>query len=216
MNLGSKIRPTNAASVYKKLNLLSLVLIILVNFTLLLWPYIPNITYYVNGLISDPNNISTNYNIELPDSIHSEININLTGESTIPVQNILYIPKIGVDSEILESESNQALEQGLWRRPHTSTPDKGSNTVIVAHRFLYSSGSKTFYHLDKLEVGDIIISFWEGEQYTYIVNKVHEVSPTDTFIENSTKEDTLTLYTCSPLYIWNKRLVVSAKLVENG
>ena len=131
----------------------------------------------------------------------------------IPLENRLVIPEIGVDGELNEGDK-AALEMGLWHRPGTSNPALGGNTVIVAHRFLYSSGPITFYHLDKMQIGDEFSIYWEGKEYVYKVFDIFEVNPDQTEIEEDTVNNIVTLYTCTPLYTANKRLVVRAELVN--
>lgn len=124
----------------------------------------------------------------------------------------LQIGSIGVDGIIHEGDKS-ALDKGIWRRPNTSTPDKGGNTVIVAHRFLYTSGSNTFYHLDKVQLGEVIQLQWKGKLYSYKVFEISEVLPQEVYIENNTLEPIITLYTCTPLFTADKRLVVKARMI---
>lgn len=132
--------------------------------------------------------------------------------SDIPKENVLVIPKIFVDAEINEGDK-EALKKGLWRRPHTSTPDLGGNTVIAAHRFMYIDGTNTFYNLDKLKVGDNFIIYWQGKEYDYEIFSIEEVLPTAIEIEHNTPEPIVTLFTCTPLWTSEKRLVVKGKLL---
>lgn len=132
----------------------------------------------------------------------------------VPIENKLVIPKIGVDAAILEGDSEAVLDKGIWRRPVGSTPDKGSNTVLTAHRFKYLSGPNTFYNLDKLALGDTFDVIWSGVTRTYKVSAIHTVTPKQTEIENATDEPIVTLYTCTPLWTSTKRLVVVATLVR--
>jgi LPXTG-site transpeptidase (sortase) family protein len=136
-------------------------------------------------------------------------------EVSVPDHNAIVIPKIGVDTHILEGTGPETLNNGLWRRPKTSTPDKGGNTVITGHRFLYSTGNKTFYHLDKLQIGDPIIIYWKGKSYGYRVTKQEVVPPTAVEIEDETQDDRITLYTCTPLWSSKNRLVITAEKVVN-
>ncbi len=134
----------------------------------------------------------------------------------IPVprdRNILVIPQIGVDAEILEGSSASVLNRGLWRRPRTGTPVKGGNTVITGHRFLYTNGPNTFYALDKMRIGDRFLIFWNGEEYDYEVEDIRTVTPDRVEIERNTKDDIVTLYTCTPLWTSKNRLVVRAKRI---
>lgn len=128
------------------------------------------------------------------------------------LNNKLVIPKIFIDGNIYEGDK-EALLKGIWRRPNSSTPDAGGNTVIVAHRFLYTSGPNTFYHLDKLEVGDKFSILWKNKVYNYEVFDVSIVDPSQIEIEENTINPIITLYTCTPLYTAEKRLVVKANLV---
>lgn len=132
----------------------------------------------------------------------------------IPKDNILAIPDIGVFAPIVEGSSSEALERGIWHRPKTGTPLTGGNTVLVGHRFLYTSGSNTLYHLDKLKVGNTVEVFWAGQRYAYIIDAVLVTLPTAVEIEQPTSQPALTIYTCTPLFAVDKRLVVRAHLVE--
>ncbi|MBP9759351.1 sortase [Candidatus Dojkabacteria bacterium] len=130
--------------------------------------------------------------------------------------NKLVIPSIGIDGVIYEGASVSTLNNGIWRRPNTSKPDMGGNTVMSAHRFLYESGPITFYHLDKVKVGDKIYVLWKNKRYEYQVFNISEVLPTQVEIEANTKDPIITLYTCTPLWTAEKRLVVKAKLLNSN
>lgn len=130
----------------------------------------------------------------------------------IPKENRVVIPGINVDAQILEGETIDILNKGqAWRRPLTSTPENRGNTVIVGHRY-FGQGKNTFYHLNKLTEGDEIIVFWKEKEYKYIIERVYETNPEDISVESATKEDILTLYTCSGLSA-EKRMIVVAKPV---
>lgn len=131
-----------------------------------------------------------------------------------PEANTLVMPKLGVDGEVYQG-GEENLNLGYWHIPGTSTPDQGGNTVIVAHRFLYTDGPNTFYHLDKAEVGDKFTLFWEQVEYTYEVKEVFEVTPDQVEIEEQTEEEMLTLYTCTPIFSAAKRLVVRAVPIKS-
>ncbi len=130
--------------------------------------------------------------------------------------NRLTIPKIGVDADILEGADESTLDKGIWRRPNTSTPERGGNTVVVAHRFKYLSGGNTFFHLDKVAAGDEIDVRWDGKEYRYQVTGTEVVSIHQVSIENPTDTPQLTLYTCTPLWTSKQRLVVHASLQETS
>jgi sortase A len=117
-----------------------------------------------------------------------------------------------LDDQILEGKDLSVLKNGPWRLPYTSAPDKGSNTVIVGHRYTYTNPRGTFYYLDKVKLGDPIGVFWQGKKYMYTVTNISEVSPNSTGVESSSTQPQLTLYTCTPLWLPKNRLVIVAKL----
>ncbi len=133
-----------------------------------------------------------------------------------PGENSLFIPKIGVQSVTLEGNSTTLLNKGIWHRPNTSTPELGSNTVFVAHRFMYTAGPNTFYHLDKLAAGDRFAVWWNGKRYEYEVYESKIVPPTQLDIERSTPENIVTLWTCTPIFSSQNRLVVLGKLTKRS
>jgi len=129
--------------------------------------------------------------------------------------NRLIIKKIGVDAVIYEG-GQETLALGVWHLPRTSTPDKGGNTVLSAHRWKYKPPDpRTFYNLDKLEIGDEIKVYWEGREYNYKIEKIFEVTPDKVEVLAPSNKEELTLFTCAPLYSTQRRLVVKADLVES-
>lgn len=138
-----------------------------------------------------------------------------TNPPAVPADaRVLRIEKIGVYGEILEGDET-TLDEGIWHLPRTSTPDKGGNTVISAHRWKYlPPDPRTFYNLDTIVPGDEIEVFWDDVLYTYEVVESFVVTPDRVDILAPTDEAILTLFTCTPLYSTDKRLVVRARLVE--
>jgi LPXTG-site transpeptidase (sortase) family protein len=129
--------------------------------------------------------------------------------------NRLVIPSIGVHIAVVEGTDESVLYRGAWRRPNTSTPDKGGNTVITGHRFHYiPPNNKTFYNLNKLQKNAKVFVFWNEKEYIYEVYDTFVVKPDQTEIEGPMDGNILTLYTCHPLWTADKRLVVRAKLLE--
>ena len=128
--------------------------------------------------------------------------------------NRVIIPKIGVNAKVVEGESEQALQKGAWHLPSTSTPDQGSNTVITGHRFRFlPPNNTTFYLLDKLGAGDQITVIWEDKEYQYIVKETKVVTPDQVEILNPSEQSILTLFTCTPLFTSEKRLVIISELI---
>lgn len=129
----------------------------------------------------------------------------------IPADNELVIPRLGMKETIHTGPTIAELRKGVWLIPGSSTPDQGSNTVIIGHRFTYA-GPAVFYFLDKVQLGDSITVDWQHKEYTYTVKNIRAVLPTDVSVERPTKNSQLTLYTCTPLWSVSHRLVITATL----
>jgi len=129
--------------------------------------------------------------------------------------NRLVIPSIGVHIAVVEGTDESVLYRGAWRRPNSSTPELGGNTVITGHRFHYiPPNNKTFYNLNKVQKNAKVFVFWNEKEYIYEVYDTFIVKPDQTEIEGPMDGNILTLYTCHPLWTADKRLVVRAKLLE--
>lgn len=100
----------------------------------------------------------------------------------------------------------------------TSLPDEGGNTFIYAHssvmwyHYLYPySYEGIFSSLFDLKTGDKIVVNFKDKDYTYIVEGIMTIDATDfTQIKNITGINTLTLMTCNPPGVGDKRLIVKA------
>lgn len=180
-------------------------LVILLGLYIALSPFLPQIAY----LLRDKSpNVSAPYSGSLAESVGS------TATAQTPTDNRIVIPGIQLDEPIIESNTiNSIQDGGTWRRPNSKTPNIDGNTVIVGHRFLGSNVS-TFYHLDKLKVGQKMAVYWEGTEILYEVTEVKIVDATALEIEAPSKEKKLTLYTCHPIWTAKQRLVVIAKPVQ--
>jgi len=127
--------------------------------------------------------------------------------------NRIIIKKIGVNAPIIESANEQyGLNHGAWHYPSSGTPGKSGNMVITGHRFKYlPPNNLTFYLLDKLETGDAIAIVWNGKPFKYRVSGTKIVSANETSILAPTDDQTLTVFTCDPIYSTENRLVIIAK-----
>lgn len=153
--------------------------------------------------------------------------LSLTNEAEPNQQNVLpqaeydvspnrvIIAKIGVNAPIVESaNASDGLSKGAWHLPDSSTPDQGGNTIITGHRFKYLPPSNlTFYLFHELEIGDIVLIIWQGQEYYYKIKQIKIVEATDFSILAQTEEPMITLFTCDPIYSQKNRLVVIAELI---
>lgn len=125
------------------------------------------------------------------------------------------IPRIKVDMEVTGGMSEKVLNKGLaWMLPYASTPDKGGNTVIGCHRYLFTSGSRTCFNLDKVKKDDVVVVDWKGMRYHYKVREVKIVKPDEVSVLKATRTPVLTVFTCTPKFTSKLRLVVIADLVK--
>lgn len=173
-----------------------------------LWPVIRYELFHPAPVYPYATHLANEGNGHLPDI--------KTLSDRLPHDNRVVVPKIGVDMPIVEGHDDRALYRGAWRIPETSTPPQGSNTVLSAHRFMYTAGPLTFFLLPKLEINDTFIVYWEGVEYDYLVTDKKVVHYTDTAVLASTTESEVTLFTCTPVYQRNSewRQVIVGKLIE--
>lgn len=189
-----------------KVNNVLLALILLVNACVIGAPLLPALLYNLHR--------HTGQQAKLTRQLHAR-----PSASSPPVQqqNHIVIPAMLLDTPIYEgSVQNQykILDQGIWRYPNGSTPDKGGNTVLIGHRFTYTNPKGIFYYLNKLKTGDEIGLWWSDKEYLYKVSTISVVPPTDTAIEKPSTIPQLTLFTCTPLWSPKDRLVVVAQEIQ--
>ena len=192
--------------VLKITNALLIIAIILQIFYIMIAPYWGNIAFNAKKVVSGGENEKFIYKSSLTQSL----GIDDSKLEDIPNDNRIVIPVIGTNSQILEGDES-VLDLGLWRRPNSGTPGSNTNVVITGHRFQYTYGPKTFYNLDKLNLGDKIIVYWKGEEHIYEVQDKFEVTPDKVEIEQNNGFEELTLYTCTPILTAERRLVIKAK-----
>jgi sortase A len=126
-------------------------------------------------------------------------------EQAIQIQ----IPSINVDAPIVQGDSWEQLKQGVGQHTGSSDPGQPGNLVLSAHDDVYG---EIFRYLDQLKNGDQVIIYTHQHSYTYLVTNVEIVKPTDVEVMASTSDPTLTLISCYPYMVDNKRIVVQASL----
>ena len=179
---------------------------------LLVAPFVPELNYQTRSLLDVK---YPEEEIFLGENTTEAARREYNYENTNLAKNRLVIPAIGVNIPIVEGKNENVLFQGAWRRPNTSTPDRGGNTVITGHRFHYvPPHNQTFYNLNKLENGAKIFVFWKDKEYIYKVYESFVVEPEQVEIEDNLPGDILTLYTCHPLWTADSRFVVRAELAN--
>ncbi|MCD8095673.1 MAG: class C sortase [Ruminococcus sp.] len=132
------------------------------------------------------------------------------------VMGFISIPQINVELPIYHGTSESVLNIAVGHLQGSSLPVGGSTThaVISAHRGLPSA--ELFSDLDQLVEGDRFTITVLTETFTYEVDKISIVLPSETenlSIENG--KDYVTLMTCTPYGINTHRLLVRAHRVAN-
>lgn len=120
----------------------------------------------------------------------------------------LVIPKIALDTYVVEGTDQTALSVGPGHYEETPLPTQGGNTAIAGHRTMYGH---PFRNLDQLVNGDEIKLIIGEKVFKYRVSEVKYVSPKDVSVVNPSKDDKLTLTTCAPVGSAKQRLIVIAK-----
>jgi sortase A len=122
---------------------------------------------------------------------------------------VLFIDKIKVRMPVITGVDEETLRVAAGRMPESGKLDKIGNVVLAGHRS-YTFG-KYFNRLDELQVGDTFTIKTGTKTLEYTIYKKFVVEPNDFSILNYNKTDKIcTLFTCTPVVIANKRLVVQA------
>ena len=131
------------------------------------------------------------------------------GDSLTRIQ----IPKLNVDTIVVEGTTASALRAGAGHYPSTPLPCENGNVAIAGHRTTYG---KPFANVDQLKEGDTIILTTPIGSCTYEVSKQpFIIAPTnlDVIADTPTTRE-LTLTTCHPKHSARQRLVVKATFVS--
>ncbi|OGY23244.1 MAG: hypothetical protein A2172_02625 [Candidatus Woykebacteria bacterium RBG_13_40_15] len=140
----------------------------------------------------------------------------------------IVIEKIDVNAPVVANvnaanypEYIAALSKGVAHAKGTafpgSTKNGNNNVFLFAHSAINALEAKkynsVFYLLRKLEVGDRVTTFYQGQRYDYIVTNKQVVEATDTrYLSEVSKDPILTLQTCDPPGSSLRRLIITAKL----
>lgn len=135
---------------------------------------------------------------------------NLPIPTSAPGQALrIQIPAIGVDATIVQGDNWEQLRKGVGQHLSTGNPGQPGNVVFSAHN---DFAGEIFRYLEDLQPGDQVILFTARQQFVYIVTGSAIVEPTQVEVMASTAAPTVTLISCYPYLIDNKRIVVYAQL----
>jgi sortase A len=120
------------------------------------------------------------------------------------------IPAIGVHNwPIVQGDGWEQLKKGVGQHIGSSDPGQTGNVVLAGHDDVFG---EVFRNLDKLQPGDQVILYTMQQQYTYLVIETRIVEPGQVDVMNPTSDTIVTLISCYPYMVDNKRIVVFAKL----
>lgn len=129
------------------------------------------------------------------------------------------IPKLRIEDAIV-AIGGEDLSQHLVQYPGTALPGKKGNAVIFGHSILpifYNPKNymAIFSTLPTLKHGDEIFVEYDGVSYSFVVEELFEIYPTDIqILEQNNSDSFLTLVTCTPPGDPRnpKRLIVRARV----
>ncbi len=123
----------------------------------------------------------------------------------------IQIPAINVDAPIVQGDGWEQLKKGVGQHVGSADPGQTGNMVLTAHDDVFG---EIFRYLDQLKKGDQIVIYTAIRAYTYVVTGSQVVEPTRVDVMNPTDSPTLTLISCYPYRVDNKRIIVSAELQQ--
>lgn len=196
---------TRRKHLHRYLNNFGTIVVVLFALYIALMPYLPGLLFKIQKQSNKP-------------TLQNSSQTTKMQAKNIPKDNRIVISSALIDQPILEGSNIGVINKGgAWHKKLQGvSPADPGNTVIIGHRFTYTTPNGPFYNLDKVSIGDTIIIYWEGRELLYKVSNISEVEPTAIEIENNTPDRTLTLYTCTPLLTASHRLVVVAKPIERS
>lgn len=136
------------------------------------------------------------------------------------------IPRIDVDTVVVEGTTASALRAGAGHYPNTPLPGEDGNVAIAGHRTTYG---KPFNRMDEIPVGEQIRLETPLATYVYRVMASPDgvstvcpngacwiTTPNDWGVVGPTDGAMLTLTTCHPKGSAAQRLILRAELVSTG
>jgi sortase A len=124
----------------------------------------------------------------------------------------IFVPGLWTSpAPVVQGDGWEQLKKGVAQHLATADPGDPGNMVFSAHNDIFG---ELFRDLDKLNPGDEIRVATATREYVYRVTGTEIVEPTDVHVMDSTARPTLTLISCYPYLIDNKRIAVFAELAN--
>ena len=151
---------------------------------------------------------------EIPEHLRPLVQntINIPIPTPGPEQAIrLQVPTLNLDAPIVQGDGWEQLKKGVGQHIGSANPGQTSNVVLTAHNDVFG---EIFRDLDRLKPGDQVIVHTAQRSYTYLVTNTEVVEPTRVEVMGFTPKTSVTLISCYPYLVDNKRIVVRAQLQE--
>ena len=128
--------------------------------------------------------------------------------------SVLKIPKINLEKGLVEKNSKyNNINYGVQILKESDSPDViNGNVILAAHSG--TANISYFRNLDKLDLGDDAIIYYQGNTYNYKVVKKYDADKTGKInIKRDRNTSTLTLITCR--HNTDKQIVIILELQNN-
>lgn len=142
--------------------------------------------------------------------VQSQANLPLPTPGPQQAQRI-QIPAIKVDHPVVQGDGPDQLKKGIGQHLGTPNPGQKGNLVFSAHNDVFG---QIFRDLDQLKPGDTVLVFTNQRTYSYQVRQTRIVAPTQVEVMAPSNDAIITLISCYPFMVDNKRIVVTAVLQE--
>ena len=123
----------------------------------------------------------------------------------------IQIPAIKVDHPVVQGDGWEQLKKGVGQHFGSPNPGVKGNLVLSAHNDVFG---QIFRDLDQLKPGDLVILSTNQRTYTYVIRQTRIVAPNQVEVLAQTNETIVSLISCYPYMVDNKRIVVTAALQE--
>ncbi len=174
------------------------------------------LNYQYHKMLADFFSVSDIRGLMIP-----QFRLDLKGASSKYTVNGITIPAVFVDEPVIYNVDpnntaayTAALKIGIAHASGTSFPGGGGLGYYFAHSStpaFVAQYNAVFYLLGKLNTGDEIFIWHEGQQHDYRVTSKEITSPTDvSFLKRSYSGETIVLQTCWPPGTSAERLLVFA------
>ncbi|MBI5960191.1 MAG: sortase [Chloroflexi bacterium] len=136
-----------------------------------------------------------------------------TPQSSSPVHIEITTPRVKVNASIYGGDDWFTLQRGVGHYLGSASPGENANMVLSAHNDIYG---EIFRDIQYLEPGDEVrIQANNNRWYTYVVFEKRVVAHTEVSVMAPGNQPIVTLITCHPYRVDDKRMVVHARLKQD-